>query len=50
VDELWQHYITCHQREFITVLKLPNLAPGWVGNVEDDDEGSKSDVLKKVLK
>ena len=46
VEELWQHYLTCHQGEFVS---LPKPDPGWIGSVQDEeDEGSKSDVIKKV--
>ena len=46
VDELWQHYLTCHQSEFVS---LPKPDPGWVGSVEDEeDDGSRNNVIKKA--
>ena len=38
VEELWQHYLQCHQKDFEAAGVVISSEPGWVGNVMDEDE------------
>ena len=35
IDELWKHYVEYHPKE---LLLNSNAAPGWVGEIQDDEE------------
>ena len=35
IDELWKHYVEFHSKE---LLDSSNSAPGWVGEIKDDEE------------
>lgn len=37
IDELWHHYVSCHQKD---LMATSTAEPGWVGNVIDEDEDS----------